>query len=297
MKILKRTAAFAAALVLLCLLTGCVRLNVDIPADMPLTVYASFRPVYMLASAITEGGPGISVYCLTQPQNGCPLSYTLSDWDAALLEGADIFVYCGIEDESVASGAGEDCASVDLCAGMELIETGGTEETHFAGENRWCFLSPVYAERMLAVMAGAMEQLDPDHADMYRANLEKAAAELDALIGDMGDIYACGVPERAALMQEGLVYIACDAGISETLLIEREAGSDMGDNELAEALDKMRAAGCDTALIEKQAPDALIRALGEAGIKVIKLDILIDGTGGFDVYISKMLENARSLAG
>ncbi len=296
---MRKKALGVFALILLCiLLSGCIRIDPDLPDPMPITVYTSFFPVYVLAEAITGDIPNLSVYCLTQPQNGCLRSYTLSDWDAALLAGADVFVSCGIEDASFFNALSDTTATVDLSHNMPLIESSGTEESHFDGPNHWYFLSVSGMRSMLAVLAGAMAQLDPDCAALYEANRAAADEKLASLESEMKAVCSSGVPESAILMQEGLEYIAREAGIGQYLIIEREAGAPMGDNEDASALKRMKGSGFSTILIERQAPDSLVRLLEADGFTVIKLDIMNDHlpSDGLESYMNGMLRNAAAIA-
>ncbi|MBO4367743.1 MAG: zinc ABC transporter substrate-binding protein [Clostridia bacterium] len=296
---MRKKALGVFALILMCiLLTGCIKIDLDLPDPMPITVYTSFFPVYVLAEAITRDIPNLTVYCLTQPQNGCLRSYTLSDWDAALLAVADIFVSCGIEDASFFNALSDAAATVDLSRNLPLIESTGTEESHFNGLNPWYFLSVSGMRSMLAVFAGAMAQLDPDCAALYEANRAAADEKLASLEAEMKAIYAAGVPEGAILMQEGLEYIAQEAGIGQYLMIEREAGAPMGDNEYASALKRMKGSGYSTILTERQVPDSLATLLEADGFTVIKLDIMNDHLpqDGLDGYISGMLGNTRAIS-
>ena len=76
----------SALLALLCaaIFAGCVR--IELPVPEPQTVYASFYPIYALAAGVCENVPGLTLSCLTQPQDGCLRSYELSDWDYQLLD-------------------------------------------------------------------------------------------------------------------------------------------------------------------------------------------------------------------
>ena len=60
-----------------------------------ISVYATFYPLYALTDALMDGVPNASLHCLVQPQDGCLRSYTLSDWDAALLASSADAVIAG----------------------------------------------------------------------------------------------------------------------------------------------------------------------------------------------------------
>ena len=147
-------------LMLLCaaLFSGCVR--IDVPEPEPQTVYASFYPVYALAAGICKNVPGLTLSCLTQPQDGCIRSYSLSDWDAALLSGADLLIINGRGLENWESALeGGSLPVLTAAEGLHLL--GENEETtdesgHFEGANPWAFLSVEGARGMTAAIAAGM---------------------------------------------------------------------------------------------------------------------------------------------
>jgi len=290
-------------LCLLCLalalcLAGCVRIEMPDPA--PQTVYASFPPVYALAEGVCRGVPNMSLYCLAQPQDGCLRSYALSDWDAALLSGADLLILGGRGLESFESAI--TAGSIPVLTAMEnmpLLQNGeAREDDHFSGENPWYFLSVEGARSICSAIAGGMAQLDPDFADVYAGNLENILARFDELQREIDLLLNGAKLPGAVLMQEGLAYFAADMGVTEYIEICREAGTDMSENELEEALAEMEKSGYGLVLIEKQAPQGLIEALEQAGFAVCQVDILTGSNmlSGADAYFAAMLENARAFA-
>lgn len=288
---------FCTALVC-CALAGCVR--IEMPDPEPQTAYASFYPVYVLAEGICRGVPNLSLGCIAQPQDGCIRSYTLSDRDAALLSGADLIILGGrgLESYESALSAGE-IPVVSAMDSMPLVQNGeAQEDDHFTGDNPWYFLSIDGARDICSVIAGAMAQLDPDFADLYTQNLERMLDQFESLRAQTDALMQGREIPGAILMQEGLRYFAADMGVGEFVEIHREAGSDMSEAELEEALAIMRESGHDVVLIERQAPQGLVEALDEAGYTVVKIDILTDHSAAepSDTYFSAMLSNAQAFA-
>ena len=292
----------SALLALLCavLFAGCVR--IELPVPEPQTVYASFYPIYALAAGVCENVPGLTLSCLTQPQDGCLRSYSLSDWDAALLSGADMLIMSGrgLEnwEETLEGGA---LPVLKAAEGLHLLgeEEQMTDESgHFEGTNPWAFLSVQGARGMTAAIAAGMSALDPDYAAIYAENLAAMEKRFDALSADMRSALSGIDLPGMILMQEGLAYFARDIGAVSYIEIEREAGSDMSDIEFADALEKMSASGYSLVLIEKQAPQGLIKALENEGYTVVLIDILTDHSEseGADGYFSAMLRSTQALA-
>lgn len=284
----------------LCMLGACVK--IDMPDPEPQTVYASFYPIYALAGGVCRGVPNLSLYCLAQPQDGCIRSYTLSDWDAALLAGADLLILGGRGLESFEGAFGS--GSIPVLTAMDNMpligadETADDEDSHFAGPNPWYFLSVSGARNIAGVIAGGMAELDPDFAGLYAENLAQMHAQFDSLEAQYSALFAGIDLPGAILMQEGLCYFAEDAGLTRYIEIEREAGTDMSDNELSEALGAMEESGYRLVLIERQAPQGLVQAIEAAGYTVVPIDILTDHSASepSETYFSAMLSNAQALA-
>ena len=283
------------------LFTGCVR--IEMPDPEPQTVWASFYPIYALSAGVVSGVPNLSLGCIAQPQDGCIRSYSLSDWDAALISGADLFIIGGRGLESWESALAS--GSVPVLTAMENMPLIGADEavsdesSHFVGPNPWFFLSVDGARSITAAIAGGMAELDPDFADLYAENLAAMNARFDSLEADIAGLLAgVGLP-GAILMQEGLCYFAQEAGVPAYIEIERETGADMSDIEFADALEKMAESGYTLVLIERQAPQGLVRALEKEGYTVVLIDILTDHSPaeGPDGYFTAMLQNAQALAG
>ncbi len=280
-------------------LGGCV--HIDMPDPAPQTVYASFAPIYALSQAICKDVPNLRLYCLAQPQDGCVRSYELSNWDAALLQGADLAILGGRGLESFENALqGGEIAVLTAMDNMVLLgaEEESTDESgHFIGPNPWLFLSLDGAENMLSVIAGGMAQLDPDFAEIYARNLDEALVKVENARAEIAALLAGKQWPPMALAQEGLAYIARDLGMEAAVEIEREAGSDMSDNELADALEILRKSGCEVILLEKQAPQGLAEELEKEGFRTVLIDIFTDRANpDFDEYIEAMLANARAIA-
>lgn len=295
----KKSLCLVCLLLAACMLGSCV--HIEMPEPEPQTVYASFYPIYALAEGVCRDVPNLSLYCLTQPQDGCIRSYSLSNWDAALLDGADLLILGGrgLESFESAFSSGE-MAVLTAMENMVLIgadEESTDESSHFVGPNPWLFLSVSGARNIAAVLAAGMAELDPDYAHIYARNLEWMQQELDALSAEIlqqtQDINWPG----AILLQEGLCYFVQEMGMDAYIEIEREAGTDLSDNEFAEALAQMEQSGFSLVLLERQAPQGLVEAIEAQGYTVCLIDILTDHVpaDGFDGYLAAMRNNVAAL--
>ena len=299
--------AFAMALILFALtaaLAGCRPLVQ--PMDEPISVYATFYPIYALTDAVMRDVPDAALHCLVQPQDDCLRAYQLSDWDVALLaRGADAVISGGRGLESFESALfawGEDGPAVSaVLYNLELYDQAssadGEAQSHLQGPNPHLYMSLEGAKQIVESISAAMVSLDPAYSGQYIANAQASEGALNALLESLrGKLAAC-TGRRVVLMSEALVYVAQDYDLDVADWIERETGANFGDNELAMWLERLSQCDAEVVLIEKQAPQALREALEAAGYSVAAIDVLsthAEGEG-FDRYLEIQGENAQAI--
>ena len=303
---MRRRIALLIALVILCIAaTGCRPLVSD--GIESLSVYATFYPIYALADAVMRDVPDAALHCLVQPQDGCLRSYKLSDWDISMLSsGADAVLMGGRGLESFESalfGWGEGGPAMSaVLYNLELFnQSEGSadpeNESHLKGPNPHLYMSVEGAKEIVQSISAMLVAMDPRYADRYAVNTDAALNRLDGLLVENRELLQGCSGARVALMNETLIYVAEDYGLEVAEWIDRESGQVMGDNELAQCLERLSEAEISVVLIERQAPQALTEALEGAGYAVARLDVLsTHGEGdGFEAYIRAQRENARVL--
>lgn len=289
--------------------TGCKPLVDDQDIPESFTVYASFYPIYALAALIIdEDIPGFTLHQLVQPQDGCLRDYTLSDWDAYLINSAaDAVIWGGGGLESFAQAfydLGENGPAVISAMSALVLKSGEQSEDseaegHFNGVNPWLFLSVDGAEQITEAICANMLALDEPYAELYYKNMEDAYERFQALRSEMAEIMsACDRGARVALMQEGLIYFADEWDLNVVCTIEHESGVDESDQMLAIALNQLSDCQVQAVFLEKQAPQALTEALEAAGYRVARIDTLATGREdeGAEGYFTKMRDNAHQAA-
>ena len=301
---MRHVAALALALALVCAITtGCGPLVTD--EAEPLSVYATFYPIYALTDAVTRGAPEFALHCLVQPQDGCLRDYQLSDWDLALLQrGARAVVMGGRGLESFEGALfswGEDGPAVSaVLYNLELYEGkpgDGESESHLAGANPHLYMSLEGAKEIVGSIGATLVAMDPACAGLYAENAEAAVKQLDALLAENRELLSGLRDRRVILMNEALVYVARDYDLEIVDQIDRESGAGMSDNELAACVERLSGDEAGVILIERQAPQALAEALEAAGWRVARLDILSthrEGEG-FDAYLEIQRGNAQAV--
>ena len=294
-----RKGKLLAALMLICAisLAGCH--SMVPPSSDDLIVYASFYPIYLLASEIARDVPGIEIRCLTQPQAGCIRSYALSDWDRANLAQADALIRGGRNLETFADlglAGFEVLGGLTLLNETEVLPEGDDEAGHDKGANPWLFLSVEGTIAMTSSLSAGLSALDPVGASKYDSNARSLRSKLRSLQNEIAPARAKVSGTKVAIFHEGLPYVAGDLGLEIAVTIRRESATDLSSTELSEAIEAMRAAGVTVLLIEKQAPDRLLRALSDAGLRVAKIDTMTGHTeADFEVYRRAVLDNASQI--
>lgn len=272
----------------------------ETPQPGPLTIYASVYPVYAIARFVTRDVENVVVHCLTQPLASCPRSYTLSDWDAALLAGADLTILGGRGLEGFTLP--QELPQCVLMTKSELLQgeeksADAEEASHFEGANPWLFLSLDGLSEMAETLAVELGEADPAYAEQY---LENAAAAQEAVEEARARIEEIMLPVDAgpvAVLHEGLLYVAEDLDLYAAAVIRREPGEDLEASEFAAAVNGMTAAGVRICLVEQQAPDRLVRDLTGAGFTVVRLDTLMLHTETEpETVLNALVGNAEKIA-
>ena len=303
---MRRSVALAVmALLIVALLTSCHPI-IESEAD-PISVYASFYPIYALTEAVVRDVPDVSLHLLVQPQDGCLRSYQLSDWDLYLLSGgADAVIMGGRGLESFESALfawgdeGPACAAV--LYNLELYNqdqavTDGESESHNRGANPHLYMSVEGAKMMIESISASMQSLDPMYADLYVKNAQSTVEQLNALLEVSREQLSTLNDRRVVLMNEALIYPALDYDLTVAEQLDRESGEALYDTALENCLKRFEDSGARVVLIEKQAPQAFVEAIEAAGFAAARLDIFSthrEGEG-FDSYIEIQRSNVQAI--
>ena len=271
-----------------------------------LRVYATFYPIYAVASMITENVPNLYLNCLAQPQDGCLRSYALSDWDAALLGSADAVLMGGqgLERfEGAILSLGENQLAVSEALYNVELARYTPENTDADGESHWLDANPhIYmsidgAIEIAGRIAQSMAVFDPRYEDLYSENLASAEEKLGTLKEEIAGEIAGISGEPAAVLNEALVYAARDYGLDIALCWDRESGESMDESAFKELLAALEKNGTRVVLIEKQAPKSLCEALERAGVAGAALDVLSTRRAdeGYEGYFAAQRANAAAV--
>lgn len=304
MKLIDKLIALALCICALTgLLAGCA--GPDEKKEEPLSIYASFYPIYALAELIAADVPDLHLNCLVQPQDGCLRNYELSDWDLALLAQADAVIAGGrgLEGfEAILYALGDDGPAVaSVLYNMELEtreSVNAGEESHWADPNPHIYMRIDGAIEIAERIAANLSLLYPQHGDQFAQNLDDAENRLRSLQEEMHDLVGDLRGSKVIVMNEALLYTAGEFELEAELCFDRESGEGFYDQELEDCISLLQGCEARVVLIEKQAPQALCAALEAVGYRVARMDVLSTRRAdeGAEGYFEAQRANARALA-
>ena len=257
-----------------------------------LKIVTSFYPIYLATLNVAGGVPGVEVVNLTRPLTGCLHDYQMTPGDLVTLEKADIFVVNGAGMEAFLDKAIQQVPRMKLIQaseGIPLLTTAGVVNPHV-------WVSVKLHMRQVENIAAGLEQLDQDHAALYRKNAVAYLAKLNTLRAAMHAGLQNVSTRDIITFHEAFPYFAQEFGLTVVAVIEREPGSEPNARELAQAITLVKKTGVKAIFAEPQysakAADAIAR---ETGATVYRLDPVVTGPMAPDAYLTIMQANLRTL--
>ena len=313
---MKKTMLAVLLAALLLSLPGCGRAPEE---EARLTVVCTTYPIYLFASALTEGVEGVAVERLDTGTTSCLHDYTLSMEDMKKLERADIIALngAGLEEFLEDALAASDAQVIDCSEGVELLENlshrhdEDEEDEHDHGHwDPHYWMDPQRAVQMVRNIRDGLTEVDGAHAQQFADN---TAAAVDVL-----DIQNQGVPRENALVlatghtaldsicghremitfHDGFQYFAQAFGLELLASIEEEAGSEASAHEIVEITELVREYNIPVIFTEVNGSDATAKAVArETGCEVYQLDMIMSGEGtGVQDYLNAMVKNLQTAA-
>jgi zinc transport system substrate-binding protein len=275
-----------------------------------LTVVASFLPTYLITENVVGNTPGVTVDILVSPDAGDVHNYQLVPGDLLKLNRADLVVLNGLDLE----GFLEDTLS-DLPPGTKVVTAGeGIEplpltfhghghESH-SGHGGWdphLWVSPRNVVRMAENIRDALVEVDPAHADAYRANAAEFIAKLETLFEKMRET-AEGWPNRAIVTNhDAFGYLARDLDLEIVGVVMLTPGASPSAGEMLRLVETIRDGGAAAVFVEPSYPEGPARNVArDAGVPVYVLDPCTTGgtdPGRFLEVMERNLENLDAALG
>lgn len=307
----KRLLYVLCALVLA--LTGCAPAQGGTRSENEgtLTIVATTYPIYLFASAVTQGVEGVTVERLNTGEASCLHDYTLSVSDMKLLARADVVAMngVGLEEFMEDALATSDALVIDCSQGVELLENlthhheegdEGHDHGHF---DPHIWMDPANARIMLGNLARGLSELDADHGEVYQHNCGIASALMGSWEEAARDILketGIDYPVSGLItFHDGFQYFAHAYCLPQLASIEEEAGSEASAHEIVEITELVQEKHIPVIFTEVNGSDATAKAISrETGCKVAQLTMLMDGPddGELSNYLDGLMGNVKAIA-
>ena len=262
--------------------------------EKPITIAASFYPMYIFTLNVAKNMPNVKVIDMTKPITGCLHDYSVTPDDMKNLEGAQFFITNGAGMESFLGKVTSQMPNlkiVDSSKGIPLIKGEGNE-----GDNPHLWVSISNAITQVGNIGDQLSALDPTNAAKYKENTSAYIAKLEAERDKMHQALD-GVKNRDIVtFHEAFPYFAKEFNLNIVGVIEREPGSEPSAKELAETIDKVNSLKVKALFAEPQYSTKAAETIAkETGAKVYTLDPVVTGPMEADAYINIMDSNLKTL--
>jgi zinc transport system substrate-binding protein len=285
-------------------------------------VVATIRPVHSLVTGVMEG---VGAPHLLVSGGQSPHAYSLRPSDAAALEGADLVVWIGPDLETFLADPlrtlADDAHVVTLAQAPGLtrlpVRAGGAFEPHDHGHDHdhdhnhgheqghgheaatdmHLWLDPDNAAAMVDAIAAALAEVDPDHAETYRANAAAVRADLSALTAEVGSRLAPVDDIPFIVFHDAYRYFENRFDLAAVGAITVTPGAPPGAARLAEIRATLERTGAVCVFAEPQFEPRVVQVITEGtGARAGTLDpVGADLSPGPDLYPTMIRRLAGSL--
>lgn len=307
-----RTALALAATALL--LTACGSAEPGGDGDQ-VTVVTGFYPLEYAAQRIVGDVPGVAVETLASAGVDAH-DLELTPRQVASVQDADLVVYsAGLQaavDTAVTDQA--PARSLDVASVVDLLEAHhhdhddhdshdshddeGHEGHDHGGIDPHFWLDPLRYAVAGEAIAGELAELDPAHADAYRANAEQFTADLRALDTEFTDTLASCQQHTLVTTHEAFGYLAERYGFEQVGITGITPDAEPSPARMAEITDAVKALDVTAVYAQSTLGRDLADVISsETGTQVLVLDpieSITDASAGTD-YLEVMRANLESL--
>lgn len=247
--------------------------------DGPIRVVATTGQVADLAGHV--GGERVVVEALMGPGVD-PHLYRASEGDVAKLSEADLILYNGLrlegKMEDLLSRLGERRAVVAVTDGIDhdLLRADPAAPEH---PDPHVWFDPTLWALATDRVAEALAELQPDHADEFRANAERYAAELATLDADAKQALAAIPAERRVLVtaHDAFGYFGARYDVEVVGLQGISTESEAGIADVARIADMIAERGVKAIFVETSVSPRTVEAV-QAAVRDRGGDVAIGGS-------------------
>ncbi|HVJ30402.1 MAG TPA: zinc ABC transporter substrate-binding protein [Gammaproteobacteria bacterium] len=182
--------------------------------------------------------------------------------------------------------------------GVSLIPVAGDP----SGEkvvNPHTFIATTAAIQQVYTISQKLGELDPENATYFRQNARRYALEIRKLRSEFDaqikDVTLSSF--RCATMHSGYDYILQELGLQVTAVIEPRHGVEPTARQLAETIDRIKAANVNVLFAEKYFASKLSDTIRDAtGVKMYSISHISSGEYTPTKFVEEMRENLTTLA-
>jgi zinc/manganese transport system substrate-binding protein len=157
-------------------------------------------------------------------------------------------------------------------------------------------MDPVAMKEAARAISDGLARNDPEHAEVFKKNLDAYLAELDAAIARWEKEAAPLRGKKLVSYHPDLVYFADRFGMEAFGTIELRAGIPPTPSHVAELEDGMRKSKVDIVVRELHYPAGLAETVAQAtGAKLVELPAFVGGVPEAKDYISFVDYNVRTM--
>ncbi|MFF1252869.1 metal ABC transporter substrate-binding protein [Pseudarthrobacter sp. NPDC058329] len=302
-KVRLRTAA-VAAVVLSLLLTACGGGAAGNGSDSKPVVLTTFTVLADVARNVA--GDKLTVESITKA--GAEIhGYEPTPGDIRKASKANLILDNGLNLEAWFGQfvEGLDVPHAVVSDGVEVMSI--SEDSYQGKPNPHAWMSPVNVQIYVDNMVKAFSELDPDNADVFKANGDAYKAELQAVQDQMkSSLSAVPETQRALVTCEGAFsYLARDAGLTEVYIWAVNAEQQATPQQITRAIEYVKANKVPAVFCESTVSDApmqqVVGATGASFGGTLYVDSLSEADGPVPTYLDLIRHDAevitKALAG
>ena len=267
----------------------------------PLRVGVTLHPYYSFAANIV--GDRAEIVPLIDAGNN-PHNYTPQPDDMKRVMSMDVLIVNGIgHDEWAfaiveAAGRKDELPLIYANDGVSLIPI-AADEGQAKVVNPHTFVSTTAAIQQVYTIAKALGEIDAANADYYRDNARAYAASIRRLkaefAAELADVDAASF--RCATMHGAYGYLMQEFGLQVVAVIEPRHGVEPTARQLADTIEKIKAAQVNVLFAEKYFASKLADTIKEAtGVEMYSFSHMSDGEYTPDLFEREMRANLATLA-
>jgi len=224
-----------------------------------------------------------------------PHTLDLSGSKAKLVQNADLIIFNGMGLE----GWAEQVKSGLKPKETPLISVGDSLQGDSLirhGDNPHIWMDPRIVQSMSKIILTAIQQLNPDSAEVFRDHADLFTGRLDTLYEDVGYKLAPLSGSKVVAQTPGLDYFFSAFNIERSAVIVEHPGTEPSARAMTQLTDILKSEEIIGIVRLPQFSDKLPQTLSkETGVSVISMSPLINGTPYVESYINLIWYNADQL--